>query len=125
GRAAFGARGAGDDTPSWRALVAEARLAAGQVAAASRDLDEALALIRADGPRIWEPEVHRLRGETRLASGGDRDGAEAAFLEALSAARRHQARSHELRAATALARLWRASRPRHEARAAPPVRLAR
>ena len=105
----FRATGAGDDIPYWLALLAEARLAAGQPEAASRDLDEALALIRAGGPRVWEPEILRLRGEARLASGGDRDGAETDSLEALTAARRHQARSHELRAATALARLWRST----------------
>src|SRR5262245_40601884 len=77
GLADFRATGAGDDIPYWLALLAEARIAAGQLAPASRDLDEALALIRADGPRVWEPEIHRLLGVVRLASGGDCARAEA------------------------------------------------
>src|SRR5262249_7785802 len=116
GLADFRATGAGDDIPYWLALVAEARLAAGQVAAASRDLDEALAPTGPAGPPIGEPGAPRLGGEPRRASGGDRDGAEAASPGALSAARRHQARSHELRAAPALARLWRSTRRSDDAR---------
>jgi predicted ATPase len=112
----FRATGAGDDIPYWLSLLAEARLAAGEVAAASRDVDEALAVVGAEGPRVWEPEIHRLRGEARLAS-GDGEGAQLAFLEALDAARRHAARSHELRAATALARLWCSTGRRADARA--------
>ncbi len=114
---AFRATGAGDDIPYWLALLADARHAGGQPEVALRNLDEALALIRADGPRIWEPEIHRLRGEARLALGADRDGAEAAFVEALTVAQHHQARSNELRAATARARLWRATGRHADARA--------
>jgi predicted ATPase len=113
----FRGTGAGDDIPYWLALLAEARLIAGQAEAAARDLAEALALIHADGPRLWEPEIHRLRGEARLACGADPATVEAAFLEALTAARRHGARSHELRAATALARLWSSTGRRADAHA--------
>lgn len=110
GLADFRATGAGDDIPYWLALVADARLAAGQVEAASSHLDEALALVSANELRVWEAEIHRLRGEARLASGpGDLAAAEAGFLEALAVARRQAARGHELRAAMSLARFWRST----------------
>jgi predicted ATPase len=48
----------------------------------------------------------RLRGELLLAAKMDRTGAEACFQNALDLARRQEARSWELRAATSLARLW-------------------
>ena len=116
GLADFRATGAGDDIPYWLALLADARLAVGQGEAASRDLDEALALVSANELRVWEAEIHRLRGEARLASGpGDPAAAEAGFLEALVVARRQSARGHELRAAMSLARLWRSTARRGEA----------
>ncbi len=56
-----------------------------------------------------EAELHRLQGELLLdRSPGDYGPAESAFQEALSIARAQQAKSLELRAATSLARLWRA-----------------
>jgi predicted ATPase len=57
--------------------------------------------------RFFEPELHRLRGQILLAL-GKRDEAEAALRQALTIAQRQQARWWELRAATALARKWRA-----------------
>ena len=117
----FRATGAADDLPYWLALLADRRAAAQQVEAAGHDLDEALALIRADGPRVWEAELHRLRGE--LLSRQSRtyrtpaDDVEAAFETALAIARRQQAKAFEVRAATGLAR-WRRDRGRGaEARA--------
>jgi predicted ATPase len=49
-------------------------------------------------------ELHRARGEL-LLSGGDQRGAEGDFRRAMEYAARQQAKSFELRAATALARL--------------------
>ncbi|HSB09554.1 MAG TPA: protein kinase [Blastocatellia bacterium] len=83
--------------------------------------DEALeviadALRKADrtGEVFFEAELHRVRGELILhralaASSHVRAAAgqaEACFQEALALARRRDARSHELRAAMSLARLW-------------------
>lgn len=113
----FKATGAGDDIPYWLALLAATLLALGEVDAASRDLDEALAQVTATGLRVWESEIYRLKGEARLAEVGAAgrssprrqrgdSAAETCFLEALGVARRQQARSHELRAALSLARLW-------------------
>ena len=110
GLADYRATGAGDDLPYWLALLAGRRAAVHQVEAAWRDLDEALALVRANSTLVWEAELHRLRGELlsqrsqayRTPTGD----VEAAFETALAIARRQQAKAFELRAATSLAR-WR------------------
>jgi predicted ATPase len=57
----------------------------------------------------WRAELHRLQGELLLAQAGARQQgqeAEAWLHQALDVARRQQAKSWELRAATSLARLW-------------------
>ena len=70
-------------------------------------LDEALAVIDDTEVCFYEAELSRLKGVLllRLAS-SDASQAEACFQKALSVARRQQAKSWELRAATSLARLW-------------------
>jgi predicted ATPase len=60
---------------------------------------------------MWEAELHRLKGELTLQSSGQgRESrikkAEECFLKATEIAKRQQAKSLELRAATSLARLW-------------------
>ena len=121
GLADYRATGAADDLPYWLALLADRRAAVQQVGAAWRDLDEALALIRADGTRTWEAELHRLRGQllTREAPrqrahtrSVPTNEAAAAFKAALAVARRQHAKAFELRAATSLAR-WRRNHGRH------------
>jgi class 3 adenylate cyclase/predicted ATPase len=78
------------------------------IAAAS----EALATLERTGERVWESELHRLKGELTLQSGvgsmqsGAQQEAEQCFLRALDVARHRQAKSPELRAATSLSRLW-------------------
>ena len=72
-------------------------------------LSEALAVQR-EG-RWWEAELHRLKGECTLQANdksreATRCEAEGYFQQALDVARRQQAKSLELRAATSLARLW-------------------
>jgi len=57
------------------------------------------------GQRRWEAELHRLKG-VALVGLNRIEEAQAAFEEALRVARRQQAKSYELRAATSLARLW-------------------
>jgi tetratricopeptide (TPR) repeat protein len=111
----YRATGAGDDLSYWLALLAERRAAVGQADAALRDLGEAQALVAAGGPAVWEAELHRLKGV--LVSRLDNNEAEAAFEAALAIARRQEARTFELRAATSLAR-WRRDQGRQtEARA--------
>ena len=52
-------------------------------------------------------ELHRIEGELRHLVGAPDDEVEACLFEALNLARRQEARSFELRAATSLARVWR------------------
>jgi DNA-binding winged helix-turn-helix (wHTH) protein/predicted ATPase len=120
GLADYRATGAGDDVPYWLALLAGRRAAMQQFEAAWCDVDEALALIRAEGVRAWEAELHRLRGELLSRRAHARptptDEVEAAFEAALAIARRQQAKAFELRAATSLARWRRDHGRRAEAR---------
>jgi len=121
GLADYRATGAEDDLPYWLALLAGRRAATRQVEAAWRDLDEALALVRANGTLVWEAELHRLRGvllgRRAPAGAASTDEATTAFETALTIARRQQARAFELRAATSLARWRREHGRRAEARA--------
>jgi predicted ATPase len=66
-------------------------------------LDDALVLAEKTGERFYEAELHRLKEELLLWH--DAMDAEACFQRALAIARRQQAKSWELRAATSLARL--------------------
>jgi predicted ATPase len=70
-------------------------------------LSKAFTAMEKSQERWWSPELHRLRGELLRALPGDHAReAESALQEALTAARRQQARSWELRAAISLSRLW-------------------
>ena len=72
-------------------------------------LDEAFALVEKNGERMYEAELHRLRGELLLRCSPDRQPeAESCFQRALTIARQQKARWWELRAATSLGRLWQA-----------------
>lgn len=105
GCAAWDATGAQNLRPYFRALLADASLAAGQPDAALVALDEALTAIEAGGERWWEAEVHRLRGEVLLALGpGRRSAAEESLQRALQAAREQGARAFEARAEGSLSR---------------------
>ena len=78
-------------------------------------LDEAIVTVEQTQERLFEAELHRLRGEVLLGLGMTGDG-EAALLRALAVARQQDARMWELRAATSLARLWDRQGRRTEAR---------
>jgi hypothetical protein len=67
------------------------------------------------GQRRWEPELYRLKGISLVGLNRVED-AETALQEALRVARRQQAKSYELRAATSLARLRGEQGRRAEAR---------
>jgi predicted ATPase len=95
----------------------------GQVGAVNEGLQvlaEALAAARKTGESVWEAELHRLKGglvlqaqhqppalESGMLHATDRTlhTAEACLHQALTIARRQQAKSLELRAAMSLARL--------------------
>ena len=110
--------GMGAVWPWYLALAAEAYGADGQFEEGLRALDEAMQWVRRNGERLYEAEVHRIRGELLLhRQAPDPAAAEACFAEALAVAREQEARSWELRAATSLARMWRQRGRREDARA--------
>ncbi len=90
---------------------------------------EALATVDKTGERYGEAELYRLKGELVLQSGARslepstehpaldmQSDAEACFRKAIDIARRQQAKSWKLRAATSLSRLWQQQGKKNEAR---------
>jgi predicted ATPase/DNA-binding winged helix-turn-helix (wHTH) protein len=107
GLAASRTIGAIRDRPYNLALLAEASAQEGQNTEGLEALAEALAALPKSGARWWEAELHRLRGELLLQHAGVPPGEVATcFHQALTVARRQQAKSLELRAAMSLSRLW-------------------
>jgi class 3 adenylate cyclase/predicted ATPase len=106
-----GARG----IPRLLALLADARLHAGESDDGLVAAVEGLARAEENSEHVWVPELLCLKGQLLLSrSAQDAGGAESCFERALDAARGLDARLLELRAATSLARLWaeRGERPR-------------
>jgi DNA-binding SARP family transcriptional activator len=106
--AAFTATGARLRLPYYLSLLARVLGKAGRVGDGLVVIDEALAASCAHSERWWDAELHRIRGELLLAQGAEAYDVEAALLQALEIARSQEARSLELRSATALARFWEA-----------------
>jgi len=107
GLAAYQATGAEVAVPYFLARLAEAYGKVGQVGEGLALLDEALTVVDKTGERWWEAELHRLKGELLLWQAvPDEHQAEACFQQALSVARRQEAKALELRAAMSLSRLW-------------------
>jgi predicted ATPase len=109
----------------WLALLAEQYGKAAQVEEGLRLLSEALAVTYTRGVRLWEAELHRLRGELLLRQAVEEGSsriapmepeAETCVRQALEVARRQQAKSFELRAAMSLSRLWQQQGKRGEVR---------
>jgi predicted ATPase len=100
----------------YLALLAEAHGTIGEPEAGLTALREALTLVDTTGERVWEPELHRLKGELLLQQTSDNaTEAETCFQHAISIAQNQSAKSWELRAATSLARLWHQQGKRQEA----------
>jgi predicted ATPase len=98
------------------ARLGEAYGRIGQVEEGLRLLTEALEVM-AKGDLWYEAEMHRIQGELLLRQAvPDALQAEACFQQALTVARRQQAKSYELRAAVSLSRLWQQQGKRAEAR---------
>jgi predicted ATPase len=85
-------------------MLADGRRQAGRFDAGLQAVDEGFAHATATLENGFLSELHRARGELLLAAGAEAD-AESELRAALGHARRQQARSFELRAATALARM--------------------
>jgi class 3 adenylate cyclase/predicted ATPase len=110
--------GMGAVWPWFLALAADAYGTLGQIDEGLRSIDEALDWVQRNDERLYEAEVHRIRGELLLRqSAPDPSAAQTCFLQALTVARDQQAKSWELRAATSMARLWRGSGRAADARA--------
>jgi predicted ATPase len=107
GLAAKEAAGALLSRSVYLARLAAAYGESGQAEAGLRLVAEALAWVDTTGERFYEAEVYRIKGELLLRQAvPDAPQAEACFQQALTVARRQQAKSVELREATSLARLW-------------------
>jgi predicted ATPase len=110
-------RGVGVLLPRIHTLLAEAYGESGQAKEGLRLLAEALATADHQGMHLWEPELYRVKGELLLRQPvPDAPEAERCFRQALDSARRQEAKSLELRAATSLSRLWQRQGRRAEAR---------
>jgi predicted ATPase len=120
GLAAYQATGTEQRFPYYLALLADAYGRLGQTAAGLALLAEVLAPVDRPGERGWVAELQRLQGELLLAQAGARQQgleaeAETWLQRALDVARRQEAKSLELRAATRLSRLWQQQSKRAEA----------
>jgi predicted ATPase len=102
--------------------MAEVYEKVGQAAEGMRILTEAFTLVTKIGRHCYESEVSRLKGEL-LAQQAENNQqrakmegeAEPYLHQALTIARRQQAKSLELRAAISLARLWQSQGKRQDA----------
>src|SRR5271168_1304538 len=104
--------------PSVLAMLVEAHLKMNQAVAGLEVLEQAFSRVEATGDRLYEPELHRLKGELLMmqdASNAAR--AEQAFRTAIDISRQQKAKSWELRATASLARLLDKQGKRDEARA--------
>jgi predicted ATPase len=124
GLAAYAATGARLWRLYYLALMAETHSKVERVEDGLADLAEALDLVQSTGEREHEAELYRLRGELTLKQSPfasprftDQKEAERCFHSAIDIARRQQAKSLELRAATSLARLWQQQGKQKEAHA--------
>jgi ATP/maltotriose-dependent transcriptional regulator MalT len=104
------------------ALQADAQLAIGKPEAALVSVAAGLEMVEKTGGAPLEAELYRLRGEALLASAGTVSEAETAIEKAIAVARRQNAKSWELRAATSLAHLRRQQgRPQEAAALLAPI----
>ena len=93
--------------PQFSLYLAEACLVAGRFEEGLRAVEEGLQSAIEFRERAACAELHRIRGELLATSGGrPGDEVETCFRDALDIARKQQAKTFELRAATSLARLW-------------------
>ena len=101
---AFEQTGARFCVPFFKMLIAEVEAKLGHTDQALATLDQALAQIESSGEYWSVADLHRSRGEMR-AKAGDHSGAEEAFEQSISFARKQGSKSLELRATTALLRM--------------------
>jgi predicted ATPase len=106
GLAAIRATGAVLITPMLLMFLAEAYAMLGHLVEGLKCLAEAAQIIETTEERIYEAELHRVRGDLLNAT-GDQSAAERCYRQALAVAERQSAKLLQLRASVSLARLWR------------------
>jgi predicted ATPase len=116
GIVAWRATGAAVFVPYFGTVLADVCAHLGHVEDGLQALSEAHPLVEQQEERYWEAEVYRLQGvllpqQTIM----QQEEAETWLQRALDIARRQQAKSLELRAATSLSRLWQQQGKRQEA----------
>ncbi|MFC6673935.1 hypothetical protein [Marinobacterium aestuariivivens] len=116
GLAAYRASGARLGYSYLLALLAETLAGEGAIDDALAVIAEAQAFVRDTGEGYYAAELHRLEGTLLLERGGAA-GAEACFRQSVESARTQGARMLQLRAQTALSRLWQEQGRADEARA--------
>src|SRR5262249_23099842 len=103
-------------TPFMKMMGAKAAMGLACYDEARSLLDEALDLTNQTGHKMYEAELHRVRGELqRQQPITDVRAAETSFLNSLEVARAQEAKGFELRAAISLARLWQSRGDHREA----------
>jgi tetratricopeptide (TPR) repeat protein len=90
----------------WRSMLAETLALAGDIHMALSEVDAALTYADESGNVYWSAHLLKLKGDYVFARSGSAVEAEAWYRCALEVARSQGARSLELRAVIALARLW-------------------
>jgi class 3 adenylate cyclase/predicted ATPase len=117
GLTAFRSTGATQFVPLYLSYLARAYAELGEFDDAWRCVGEAMKMVETTKERVWEAEVCRSAGEIALKTPEpDATKVEAYFQQALTVARKQQAKSWELRTAMSMARLWRDQGKRDEAR---------
>jgi predicted ATPase len=110
--------GSGIGAPLILCLLAESLRKAGRHDDALGALALGVARAEQQGQHYYDAELHRLRAEILLDMDGNAvEEAETLFHQSLEIARRQEAKTFELRAATSLARLWRRQGKRDAAHA--------
>jgi len=105
-----GQRAAGSEIarPQFAWMLGDVCLRAGKYEEAAAAITDGLDTAARTGDHYWDAELFRLKGAIAVQSRGALVDAERHFLAALDEAKARDAKSFELRAATSLARLWRA-----------------
>jgi predicted ATPase len=99
--------GSGIGAPTIFFLLAQGLRKVGRHDEALNALGLGVAQAEQQGQHYYDAELHRLRAEILLDTDGNAvEEAEALFGQSLEIARRQEAKTFELRAATSLARLW-------------------
>jgi DNA-binding response OmpR family regulator len=89
--------------PHHGTLLAECYATAGNFTRSHEVIAEAQAHASETGAKVWDSELHRLRGRLLMRVRGSASEIDSCFREALTTARRQRAKLLELRAATSFA----------------------